>query len=173
VRPEDTDLPHRLARLVVRLARELRWESADIGVSSADGITLFDLRRRPGSGVSDLARTAGVTRSVVSERLKRLEADGLVARDTSPQTDRRRVGFVVTPGGQVALKHMARVRRNQMAARLAWLSPQDRQAIENAVEALERLPNWRSQAEREAEARKEAHCDWGRQNHERRRVRQT
>jgi DNA-binding MarR family transcriptional regulator len=176
VRPEESDLAHRLQRLVVRLSRELRWESAEIGLSAADAMALFDLRRHPGSGVSDLARLAGVTRSVISERLKRLEADGLVARDATPKADRRRVGFMVTPGGHAVLKHMSRVRRNQIAARLARLSAQDRKAIERAVDALDRLPQWRSAAElaREAKGQDEEQADesWGRDDHDRGRVRQ-
>jgi DNA-binding MarR family transcriptional regulator len=172
MRPEDSDLAHRLQRLVVRLSRELRWESAEIGISAADAMALFDLRRHPGSGVSELARMAGVARSVISERLKRLAADGLVARDEVARTDRRRVGFVVTPGGHAVLKYMARERRNQVAARLATLSPAERTAIENAVDALERLPQWRS-AEERAKAGRQSGQDWGRDDHERRRVRQT
>jgi len=172
VRPEDTDLAHRLQRLVVRLSRELRWESAEIGLSSADAMVLFDLRRHPGSGVSELSRMGGIARSVISERLKRLEADGLVARDAVERLDRRRVGFVVTAGGHAVLKHMSRVRRNQVAARLAQLTPGEREAIENAVDALDRLPQWRTAAELAREAQRQAEPDWGRDHHERRRVRQ-
>lgn len=171
MRPEDSDLAHRLQRLVVRLARELRWESAEIGLSAADAMALFDLRRRPGLGVSELARMAGVARSVISERLKRLEADGLVARDAVVRPDRRRVGFVVTPGGHAVLKYMSRERRNQVAARLARLSPEDREAIERAVDALDRLPQWRSASELEREAKRQSEQDWGRDDHERRKVR--
>ncbi|MFL5294881.1 MAG: MarR family winged helix-turn-helix transcriptional regulator [Phenylobacterium sp.] len=172
MRPEEADLAHRLQRLVVRLHRELRWESAEIGVSSADAMALFDLRRHPGSGVSQLARLAGVARSVMSERLKRLEADGLVARDAVARPDRRRIGFVVTPGGHAMLKHMARVRRNQVAARLAALTPAERAAIENAVDALDRLPQWRSAGERAADAERQSRDGWGRDHHEARRIRQ-
>jgi len=172
VRPEEADLAHRLQRLVIRLNRELRWESAEIGVSSADAMVLLDLRRHPGSGVSDLARMAGIARSVISERLKRLEADGLVARDAVPRPDRRRVGFEVTPGGHVVLKHMARLRRNQVAARLAALSPAEREAIAGAVDALDRLPRWRSAAELAAEAEREKQRSWGMEHdHERKRAR--
>ena len=174
MRPEESDLAHRLQRLVVRLSRELRWESAEIGLSAADAMALFDLRRYPGAGVSELARKAGVARSVISERLKRLEIDGLVARDDVPRADRRRVGFVVTPGGHAVLKYMSRVRRNQVAARLAQLSPAERAAIENAVDALDRLPQWRSAEERAREAKRQSEEDgWGASDHARRRVRQT
>ena len=172
MRWEESDLAHRLQRLVVRLSRELRWESSEVGLSSADTMTLFDLRRHPGSGVSDLARTANVARSVVSERLKRLEADGLVARDGVVRADRRRVGFVVTTGGHAVLKLMARVRRNQVAARLALLSQEERAAIELAVDALDRLPRWRSIDELCAEELRRAERDLGRDENDRRRVRQ-
>lgn len=175
MRPEEADLAHRLQRLVVRLTRELRWESAEIGISAADAMVLFDLRRHPGSGVSDLARMAGIARSVISERLKRLEADGLVARDAVARPDRRRVGFEVTPGGHGVLRHMARLRRNQIAARLATLSLAEREAIAGAVDALDRLPRWRSRAEVNAEIGRGqgAQLDWGRDDHDnRRRVRQ-
>ena len=174
VRPEEADLAHRLQRLVVRLSRELRWESVEIGLSAADAMVLFDLRRHPGSGVSDLARMAGIGRSVISERLKRLEADGLVARDALARADRRRVGFEVTPGGHGVLRHMARVRRNQIAARLAVLSRADREAIAGAVDALDRLPRWRNGAELAAEAARghREETNWGQDDGDRRRIRQ-
>jgi len=176
VRPEEADLAHRLQRLVVRLSRELRWECAEIGVSAADAMVLFDLRRHPGLGVSDLARMAGVARSVISERLKRLQADGLVARDSVVRIDRRRVGFVVTPGGHGVLKHLSSLRRNQIAARLTTLSAADRDAIACAVDALDRLPRWRSQAELAAEADREQQqqqrMDRGANDHGPRRIRQ-
>ena len=172
MRPEEADLAHRLQRLVVRLARELRWESAEIGLSSADAMLLFDLRRHPGSGVSDLARKAQIARSVISERLKRLEADGLVARGGADGADRRRIAFVVTAGGHAALKHMSRVRRNQVAVRLAALTPGEREAIANAVDALDRLPRWRGRAALVAEpAGADQDIGWEGNHHERTRAR--
>jgi DNA-binding MarR family transcriptional regulator len=152
VRPEESDLAHRLQRLVIRLNRELRWESAEIGVSSADAMVLFDLRRHPGAGVSELANMAQIARSVISERVKRLQAAGLIERDAIERADRRRVGLAVTAEGNAALARMSRIRRDRIAARLASLSEEDRAAIEQAVDALDRLPQWRSADERAAEA---------------------
>jgi DNA-binding MarR family transcriptional regulator len=172
VRPEESDLAHRLQRLVIRLNRELRWESAEIGVSSADAMVLFDLRRHPGSGVSELAGMAKIARSVVSERVKRLEAAGLLERDQVERADKRRVGLVVTAPGHAVLARMARVRRDRIAARLATLTDDERAAIEHAVDALDRLPQWRSAAELEAESEREKQRSWGRENHhEQKRVR--
>lgn len=150
-RAEENDLAHRLQRLVTRLHRELRAEDGEAHVSSADSMALFDLRRHPGSGVSALAKLAKVSRSVMSERVQRLEAAGLVARDAIERADRRRIGLELTPSGHQHLERMARARRDRMAARLETLTPNERLAIAAAIDALDRLPEWRSAAEREAE----------------------
>ena len=155
MRPEEADLAHRLQRLVIRLNRELRWESAETGVSSADAMVLFDLRRHPGAGVSDLAGMARIARSVISERIKRLEAAGLIARDTVERADRRRVGLVITAAGHEALTRMARIRRDRVATRLAMLTEEERAAFEHAVDALDRLPQWRSADEIAADAERQ------------------
>jgi DNA-binding MarR family transcriptional regulator len=155
VRPEEADLAHRLQRLVVRLSRELRWESAEVGVSSADAMVLFDLRRHPGSGVSDLAGMARIARSVISERIKRLEVAGLIERDAVERTDKRRIGLMVSADGHAALTRMARARRDRIAIRLATLSDDERRAIAHAVDALDRLPEWRSTGELAAEAERQ------------------
>lgn len=174
MRPEESDLAHRLQRLVIRLNRELRWESAETGVSSADAMVLFDLRRYPGSGVSDLAGMGQIARSVISERVKRLQATGLIARDAVERADKRRVGLTVTAAGHAALVRMARIRRDRVAARLALLAPAEREAIEQAVDALDRLPQWRSEAELAADAERQKQRTSGReQHHERRQARQT
>lgn len=156
MRPEEADLAHRLQRLVIRLNRELRWESAEIGVSSADAMVLFDLRRHPGSGVSDLAAMAQIARSVISERVKRLQAEGFIERDAAAHADKRRVGLVITAAGHAALQRMSKIRRDRIAERLAGLSAADRAAIEHAVDALDRLPQWRSAAELAADAERKA-----------------
>jgi DNA-binding MarR family transcriptional regulator len=172
VRPEEADLAHRLQRLVIRLNRELRWESAAIGVSSADAMVLFDLRRHPGSGVSDLAAMARIARSVISERAKRLEAAGLIERDKLERADKRRVGLLVTAAGHMALTRMARIRRDRIAARLAMLSDDERQAIELAVDALDRLPQWRSAEELAADAERQQKKLGREHHHEREQARQ-
>lgn len=153
-RPEEDDLAHRIQRLVFRLGRELRSEDAILGVSSAEAMVLFDLRRHPEAGVSDLADLQRIARSVMSERVKRLEALGLVRRDAARQPDRRRVGLKVTSAGNAVLARITRARRDRMAVRLATLSDEQRRAIETAVDALDRLPEWRSPCETAGEAEK-------------------
>jgi DNA-binding MarR family transcriptional regulator len=144
---DDSDVAGRLQRLVFRLNRELRSEIAGLGVSGSDAAVLFDLRRRPGIGVSDLAAMSEVGRSVMSERIKRLEALGLVARDPMLPADRRRVGLRVTAAGVAAMVRIARDRRGRLAARLERLDEDQRRAIEAAISALERLADWKSAME--------------------------
>jgi DNA-binding MarR family transcriptional regulator len=163
----DEDLAGRLQRLVFRLNRELRSEFAELSISGADAMLLFDLRRRPGSGVTDLAAMNEVARSVMSERLKRLEAAGLVARDPGAHADRRRVGFVITPAGRGAMGRIVEERRSRMSARLAKLGEAEREAIRAAVSALEHLPDWKSAYEISAEAERQGP---GEGNHGRRKA---
>lgn len=144
---DETDVAGRLQRLVFRLNRELRSEIAELGVTGSDAAVLFDLRRRPGCGVSELAAMSDVARSAMSERIKRLEALGLVARRDGPRGDRRRVGLTVTPAGLSVMIRIAKERRARLAARLERLDEGQRRAIEAAISALERLPDWKSAVE--------------------------
>ena len=135
------DLAQRLQRLVFRLNRELRARGAADGASGADVMLLAELRRSPGLGVSELAAREAIARSVMSERVKRLEAAGLIARDGLPHEDRRRVGLTITQAGRAALATITAQRRAWMAERLAGLSPQEREAVSLAVTSLEALAN--------------------------------
>jgi DNA-binding MarR family transcriptional regulator len=133
------ELAHRLQRLVLRLNRELRAQNAGAGASNADAMLLAEVRHAPGLGVSELAAIEHVARSVMSERVKRLEQAGLIALDPRPQADRRRVGLVITEAGRDLLEAITIRRRAWMADRLATLSAPERAAVETAVASLERI----------------------------------
>jgi DNA-binding MarR family transcriptional regulator len=134
------DLAHELQRAVFRLNRDLRIATMQAGVSAADATLLAMLRRAPGIGVSQLAAAEQVGRSVMSERVSRLEASGLVER-TPPQpgADQRRVGLRVTPAGLKVFAVIADRRRVWIEQRLNGLSPDDRLKLEAAVSVLDRL----------------------------------
>jgi DNA-binding MarR family transcriptional regulator len=135
----------------VRLGRKLRSEAAQSRVSSAEAMVLADLRRQPGFGVSELAAMHGIARSVMSERLKRMEAAGLVARDGVERADGRRVGLLVTGAGRAVLARTIGEGSDRMAARLAELTEDQRRAIAVAVDALDLLfPPAPSQVETDA-----------------------
>src|SRR5580700_6860008 len=100
----SNELAHRLQRLVLRLNRELRAQNAGSGASNADAVLLAEIRHAPGLGVSELAAIENVARSVMSERIKRLQQASLLALDPRPQRDRRRVGLVITEQGRALLE---------------------------------------------------------------------
>jgi DNA-binding MarR family transcriptional regulator len=150
-KPPEDDLSLRILRLVARLGRKLRTEAARSGVSSAEAMVLSDLRRQPGLGVSELAELHGIARSVMSERLKRMEAADLVARDGIERPDRRRVGLLVTAAGRAALSRTIRDGSDRMAARLAELTEKQRRAIAVAVDALDQLTESPSDGEFDTE----------------------
>jgi DNA-binding MarR family transcriptional regulator len=135
----EEDLAHRLQRLVFRLNRELRVQSTAAGTSGADTLLLAEVRRRPGVGVSELSEHDNVARSVMSERVKRLEAAGLIARDGLLHDDKRRIGLTITEAGHRVLDSITEQRRAWMVGRLAGLSLDEREAVSRAVEALETL----------------------------------
>jgi len=131
------DLAHQLQRLVLRLNRELRAHNAGAGASNADAMLLAEVRHSPGLGVSELAAIENVSRSVMSERVKRLELAGLIASD--PGADRRRIALTITEAGRDLLELITARRRAWMAERLTALSPDERQAVQVAVTSLERI----------------------------------
>ena len=136
----SNELAHRLQRLVLRLNRELRAQNAGSGASNADAVLLAEIRHAPGLGVSELAAIENVARSVMSERVKRLEAAGLICRaEAPPQGDRRRVGLSVTAAGRKALTEIKALRRAWMNERVAHLSDADRRVLQDAVEILLRF----------------------------------
>src|ERR1700689_51992 len=96
----SNELAHRLQRLVLRLNRELRAQNAGSGASNADAVLLAEVRHAPGLGGSELAAMENVSRSGMSERVKRLEAAGLIAIDPTLHSDRRRIGLVITKAGR-------------------------------------------------------------------------
>jgi DNA-binding MarR family transcriptional regulator len=122
---------------VLRLNRELRAHNAGAGASNADAMLLAEVRHSPGLGVSELAAIESVARSVMSERVKRLEQAGLIASD--PGADRRRIALTITEAGRDLLERITARRRAWMAERLTALSPEEREAVRVAVTSLERI----------------------------------
>ncbi|HLK00199.1 MAG TPA: MarR family transcriptional regulator [Streptosporangiaceae bacterium] len=90
----------RLRRLANHLEREIRRELAAQGIEVWELEVLLALRRAPGGtlGAGALLRGSQVTAGAISNRLARLEADGLVRRDADP-ADRRHTLVTLTPGG--------------------------------------------------------------------------
>ena len=123
---------------VLRVSRRLRQEAQKAGVSAQDAMLLGHIRKNPGVGVSGLADMERTSRPTMSAHVKRLEAAGLVARSGHAE-DGRRSGLAITAAGARTLDIIRRERNDWLAARLARLSPADRETLDRAAGALLRL----------------------------------
>jgi DNA-binding MarR family transcriptional regulator len=131
-------LANRLRPALLRLNRELRRETASLGVTGGQAALLYLISRSPGVGVRSLAAIEGISAAGMSGHVDRLEAAGLVRRVPSTD-DRRRVGLELTEAGVRMLRAVRRRRTAWLAQRLGRLDPEEVNALERAVEPLARL----------------------------------
>jgi DNA-binding MarR family transcriptional regulator len=128
----------RLRPVILHLARELRRELADLGLTGGQATLLASISAYPGIGVRRLAELEGVTAAGISGHVDRLEAAGLVTR-VREAGDRRRVGLELTERGDQVLRAVRRRRTHWLATRLGALGPDELDAIDAAVEPLQTL----------------------------------
>lgn len=131
-------LAEALRPVVLRVSRRLRQEAQKAGLSAQDALLLGHIRKTPGVGVSALADAERISRPTMSAHVKRLEAAGLVARSSHAE-DGRRSGLSITAAGERKLEAIRRQRNDWLAARLARLAPEDRDLLDRAAGALQRL----------------------------------
>ncbi len=139
----DTDLDIRvlaeaLRPALLRVSRRLRLEAQKVGLSAQDALLLGHITKHPGIGVSALADAEKISRPTMSAHIKRLEAEGLVAR-SDDAADGRRSGLAITPAGLDKLEIIRATRNDWLATRLARLPADDRALLEAAAGALLRL----------------------------------
>lgn len=132
------DLADELRPAVLRLSRRLRNEGQKSGLSSQDAILLGLVKSRPGIGVSGLADAEQTSRPTMSSHIKRLEAQGLLARDVDAE-DARRSGLTLTAAGLRKLDQIRAQRNDWLAKRLARLEPLEREQLSAAAAALLKL----------------------------------
>ena len=127
-----------LRPILLRLNRELRRELAPLGITGGQAAILHLIRKSPGSGVRELALRENMSPAGMSGHVERLEAAGLVRREPS-ERDRRRVGLYVTDAGLRVLRGVRSRRNAWLATRLERLTPEERQAVADALEPLAAL----------------------------------
>lgn len=131
--------------LIRTCARVVRWAPAEHAGLSVAATRILSRVNDAGGGIriSDLAVAERSSQPTITNHIKRLEALGLVRRDTDP--DDARVSFLsVTPAGRTKLSTIRQQIGSYLAPRLAQLSPQDQQTIRHAVDLLDDLANaWR------------------------------
>ena len=135
---DPVTLANRLRPALLRLNRELRRETASLGVTGGQAALLYLISRSPGLGVRSLAALEGMSAAGMSGHVDRLEAAGLVRRVPSTD-DRRRVGLELTDEGVRMLRAVRRRRTAWLAQRLGRLDPAELEAVERSLEPLARL----------------------------------
>ena len=129
---------NQLRPVLLRLARELRQETEDLGITSRQATLLWQIRSRPGLSLREHAAVEGISAPALSGHVDRLVKAGLVER-IRDSGDRRRVGLELTEEGARLLKRVRARRTSWLADRLRGLEPAEVDAIEAALEPLGRL----------------------------------
>jgi DNA-binding MarR family transcriptional regulator len=127
----------RLRPVLLRLARELRREIHSLGVTGGQVTLLTQIKKTPGVTATELADRERVSAPGMSGQLVRLEAAELIERIRA--ADRRRIGLFLTADGEKVLRSVRKKRTAWLVARLERLDPAERDRIESAIDALERL----------------------------------
>jgi DNA-binding MarR family transcriptional regulator len=126
-----------LRPVLLRLARHVRREFHDLGVTGAQISVLSRISKNPGVGVALLAELEGVSRPRISMMIQELVEAGLVSSERG--IDRRRIGLRVTPEAARLLESIRRQRTAWLVGRLGRLSPTELAILEAAVPHLEKL----------------------------------
>jgi DNA-binding MarR family transcriptional regulator len=140
----DVDVPPaQVADLLLALSRARRWLSrlatdqpAPLGSSGVSA--LAEIRRSGPMRLGDLAAKERIAPPTLSRIVAGLVEHGYVER--TPDPDDARAGLVrITPAGEELLGGLRSQRTSELSARLARLSPEDREALLSAAPALHRL----------------------------------
>ena len=130
-------LANRLRPVLLRLARELRREVHSLGVTGGQVTLLVQIKSTPGITASELAERERVSAPGMSGHITRLENAGLIQRTRA--ADRRRIGLTLTDAGERVLVDVKRRRTAWLAEHLKTLTRDERESIEAALPALEKL----------------------------------
>lgn len=135
---DPTAVANELRPVLLRLARQLHKETESLGITSRQATLLWLIRQNPGLSLRELAESERISAPALSGHVDRLEKARLIERVRS-DTDRRRVGLLLTDEGAKLLRRIRARRTTWLAERLDQLDPDDLAAIEAAIEPLERL----------------------------------
>ena len=131
-------LANELRPVILRLARELRRETEQFGITGRQATLLWLVKSSPGLTLRALADAEGISPPALSGHVDRLERAGLIVRVRST-ADRRRVGLELTPEGDRLLRSVRERRTAWLAERLVALEPDALAAIAAATDPLRGL----------------------------------
>lgn len=134
---DSMTVANRLRPVILRLGRELRREIHSLGVTSGQVSLLATIKHDPGITATELADRERVSAPGMSGHLVRMETAQLIERTRA--SDRRRIELFITPEGDKVLKSVRKRRTAWLVERLELLEPDERDAVENSIDALEKL----------------------------------
>ena len=129
---------NQLRPVLLRLSRELRKETEQLGITSRQVTLLWLIRGNSGMSLRELAAEERISAPALSGHVDRLEKAGLLER-ARDATDRRRVGLALTDEGERLLKRVRARRTTWLADRLRDLDNDELAAVEAAIDPLGRL----------------------------------
>jgi DNA-binding MarR family transcriptional regulator len=129
---------NQLRPVLLRLSRELRKETEQLGISSRQVTLLWLIRLNPGMSLRQLAAEERISAPALSGHVDRLENAGLIER-ARDAVDRRRVGLTLTDEGARLLRRVRARRTTWLAEHLRSLDTDELAAIEAAIEPLGKL----------------------------------
>jgi DNA-binding MarR family transcriptional regulator len=135
---DPVTIANELRPVLLRLSRELRKETEQLGVTGRQVTLLWLIRNHPGMSLRELAAEERISAPALSGHVDRLEKAGLIER-VRDGADRRRVGLTLTEEGAKLLRRVRARRTSWLAGRLKDLDPSELEAIEAALEPLQRL----------------------------------
>jgi len=134
---ESATLANQLRPVLLRIARELRREIHSLGVTGGQVSLLIQIKKHPGITASELAEHEGISAPGMSGHIARLEIAHMIERTRA--TDRRRIGLTLTGAGERVLVNVRKRRTAWLVEHLKELTNEERDALEAALPALERL----------------------------------
>jgi DNA-binding MarR family transcriptional regulator len=129
---------HRVASVFDRLFRLLLRVMPADNLSLTAASTLRRLAEVETLRLTELSHLEGITQPAMTQLVSRLEKDNLAVR-VKDATDGRVVLIRITEAGRAALRVRRAARAERLATLLAALPDADRESIEAALPALERL----------------------------------
>ena len=129
---------NQLRPALLRLSRELRQETEQLGITSRQVTLLWLVRNNPGMSLRERAAEERISAPALSGYVDRLEKADLLAR-VRDETDRRRVGLALTDEGERLLRRVRARRTTWLADRLRGLDDDELAAVEAAIEPLGKL----------------------------------
>jgi DNA-binding MarR family transcriptional regulator len=133
---DPIDLANRLRPVILQLARHLRRELHSLGVTNGQASILASIHSSPGIGLKDLSEREGLREPTICVQIDKLESAGLVERQRTGATDRRRVHLQLTANGLRVLRTVRSRRTAWLASRLEKMETSQRHEINLALTSL-------------------------------------